>query len=139
MKIYFTGSISGGRSNVGIYQQIVEHIRKYGIILTEHVADPNLTARGENLPAKKIHDRDVDWVKESDVFIAEVSTPSLGVGYEIRIAIEHKKPVLCLYKSQQDRLLSAMIRGNSEVLVKEYNSFEDAIKIIDEFFATIAN
>jgi len=28
----------------------------------------------------------MQWIKEADVFVAEASTPSLGVGYEIAVA-----------------------------------------------------
>ena len=42
--------------------------------------------------------------------IAEVSTPSLGVGYEYALAVQLGKPVLCVYRSGVR--LSKMITGN---------------------------
>ena len=44
-----------------------------------------------------IYNRDVDWLRESDCVIAEVTQPSLGVGYELGFAESLKIPVLCLY------------------------------------------
>ena len=43
MKIYFAGSIRGGRDDVKLYQQIINFISGYGEVLTEHVGNENLT------------------------------------------------------------------------------------------------
>ena len=42
MKIYFAGSIRGGRDDAEIYYQIIEFLREYGEILTEHVGKKDL-------------------------------------------------------------------------------------------------
>jgi nucleoside 2-deoxyribosyltransferase len=44
-----------------------------------------------------IYERDVAWLRESDFVIAEVTQPSLGVGYELGFAEAISKPILCLY------------------------------------------
>ena len=135
MKIYFAGSIRGGRDDVKLYAMIIKHLGKYGKVLTEHVADKNIEAVGErNMSDQEIHDRDLDWLTQSDVVVAEVTAPSLGVGYEIRSAVEQKKKVLCLYRPQEDKRLSAMINGCKEVNVESYLQLNDAIEIIDRFF-----
>lgn len=135
MKIYFAGSIRGGRDDVKLYAMIIKHLEKYGKVLTEHVADKNLEAVGErNMLDQEIHDRDLDWLTQSDVIVAEVTAPSLGVGYEIRAAVEEKKMVLCLYRPQEDKRLSAMISGCAEVQIGNYQQFDEAAKIIDKYF-----
>lgn len=135
MKIYFAGSIRGGREDVKLYSEIIKHLVKYGEVLTEHVADPYLLEKGEqNLSDKEIHDRDMDWLTQSDVIVAEVTAPSLGVGYEIRSAVELKKKVLCLYRPQKDKRLSAMISGCSELTIGNYHQLNEAMEIIDNFF-----
>ena len=35
--------------------------------------------------------------------VAEVTQPSLGVGYEIGRAVDMKKPILCLYRPQEGK------------------------------------
>jgi hypothetical protein len=57
--------------------------RSHGTVLTEHFGDPALTDAGESLDDRFIHDRDIAWLRQADVLVAEVTTPSLGVGYEI--------------------------------------------------------
>ena len=44
MKIYFAGSIRGGRGDAEIYAQIIEFLQGYGEVLTEHIGDTSLTS-----------------------------------------------------------------------------------------------
>jgi nucleoside 2-deoxyribosyltransferase len=135
MKIYFAGSIRGGRDDRELYIQIIEHLKQYGAVLTEHIGDGTISHLGE---VKKntsfIYDRDVAWLRSADAVVAEVTTPSLGVGYEIALAESLKKPILCLFRKQEDRLLSAMIAGNKSLTVQEYVTIEDIETILSEFF-----
>ena len=139
MKIYFAGSIRGGRDDKELYLQLIQHLAKYGQVLTEHVGDQDLSDFGEKgLSDDWIYNRDMSWVQESDVLVAEVSTPSLGVGYEISKAEDMKKKILCLYKkNQQNKELSAMISGNSNINIAKYETLEDAVKHIDAFFESL--
>jgi len=139
MKIYFAGSIRGGRHDIEIYKQIIEHLKKYGKVLTEHVGEDNLSKNGEiNLTDKYIHDRDVDWINECDVFIAEVTTASLGVGYEIRTAIEMNKRILCIYRPEQTKRVSAMVTGAPKVKTEPYSTIDEAKKIINDFLENLS-
>ena len=138
MEIYFTGAISGGRDDADIYKELIVYLKKYGNVLTEHIGDANLTTLGENLPAEQIHDRDLEWLMQADVVIAEVSTPSLGVGYEIGRALEKGKNILCLFRPQEGKRLSAMIRGSPKITNSEYQTLDEAKQKIDEFFNQIA-
>lgn len=100
--IYFAGRITGGRRYADLYLRIVEQLRTYGNVLTEHVANPTVEAGKKNqnifftvieciqsIRKKKygkcglilftfadednagltdvfIHDRDMDWLYESN-------------------------------------------------------------------------
>ena len=134
-KIYFAGSIRGGREDHALYQSIIRCLRNYGEVLTEHVGHEGLTASGEaNMTDAAIYRRDMDWLKSSDIVVAEVSTPSLGVGFEIAGAAGLHKPVLCLYRAKDDRRLSAMISGCPDIRVAEYSMPGGFHEIIDDFF-----
>ena len=106
MTIYFAASISGGRGDQAIYELIIELLKQHGIVLTEHFGNVSLTSAGEDLADCVIHDRDLEWLRRSDVLVAEVTTPSLGVGYEIGRAVEWGKRVVCLYRPSEGRRLS---------------------------------
>lgn len=138
MKIYFAGSIRAGRGDTPWYARCVESLGKYGEVLTEHVGDGSLSQLGED--RKKgdlgyIHSRDMAWLKASDVIVAEVSQPSLGVGYEIASAIFLRKPILCLYRKQPGKRLSGMIEGNPDLTVYEFETEDEALSAIDAFFS----
>ncbi len=111
MKIYFSGSISGGRDHAAIYQHVVAYLQALGHeILSAHVADPDVLEREKDTPPRSVFERDVAWVHGCDAMIAEMSTPSLGVGYEYGLAVHLGKAVLCVYQSGVR--LSKMITGN---------------------------
>jgi hypothetical protein len=133
MKIYFAGAIRGGRQDAALYYEIVRQLQKHGEVLTEHVANAELGVLGQEIGDRKIHDRDLDWLRESDYLVAEVTTPSLGVGYEVGKATEWGKSVLCLCRSEAERSLSAMIAGSSAVTVREYQSPAELTDIFAEF------
>jgi len=137
MKIYFAGSIRGGRNNAELYNKIIEYLKNIGEVLTEHIGDTNLPPHGEQFEERYIHDRDLKWILECDILIAEVSTPSLGVGYEIKDAINKNKKVLCLYQPQENKKLSGMILGSPDVTNKSYTNLEEAKQAINEFIKTI--
>jgi 2'-deoxynucleoside 5'-phosphate N-hydrolase len=135
MKIYFAGSIRGGREDVALYQSIIAYLSSFGKVLTEHVGDPSLSEKGDDGPDDRfIFKRDMAWLLESNVLVAEVTMPSLGVGYELGRAVAMKKPVLCLHRLASTRLLSAMIAGNPQIQTAEYSSIEEAKRIIGRFF-----
>jgi nucleoside 2-deoxyribosyltransferase len=135
MKIYFSGSIRGGRKNSIIYAQVIDFLKQYGNVLTHQVGDNNPEKQYNQLTDKNIHDRDLRWLSEADVVIAEVSTPSLGVGYEIGRAVDTGKPILCLYNNHADFELSAMISGCKYVEVLCYDDITETFPEIERFFS----
>ena len=138
MKIYFAGSIRGGRGDSSLYLKIIEYLKNFGEVLTEHVGDNLITSRGENtLDDTAIHDRDMDWLIEANIIIAEVTNPSLGVGYEIGRAIQYNKKIMCLYRELENTKLSAMISGSDKVINIKYNNLEDLKLLIDKHIKKI--
>ena len=129
MKIYFAGSITGGRDDSRLYLEIIKMLKKYGEVLTEHVGNDSLTQFGEKINDKEIYKRDIDWVKISDVLVAEVTHPSFGVGIEIARATEFKKKVICIYRQMEGKRLSAMISGCPDVKVFNYQKIEELKEI----------
>ncbi|CAF1059951.1 unnamed protein product, partial [Didymodactylos carnosus] len=83
-----------------------------------------------------ILERDLRWLSEAHVIVAEVTVPSLGVGYEIGRAVAMNKPVLCLFRPSCGKRLSALIRGsenNRSFFVAEYEHKEDYEQCITRF------
>ncbi|HQK99882.1 MAG TPA: nucleoside 2-deoxyribosyltransferase [Smithellaceae bacterium] len=139
MKIYFAGSIRAGRDDTPIYASLIDKLKKYGDVLTEHVGDKTLLQTGDDGPSdRSIHTRDMAWLQSCDCVVAEVTTPSLGVGYELGWAAALDKPVLCLYRSATGRMLSVMIAGSPAISTIYYSCVEDALPFIEDFIKRVA-
>ena len=138
MRIYFAGAICGGRENLAIYQHIVSRLESLGhSVTTSHVADPLVLEREGSLDDQAVYERDVTWIRESHAMVAEVSTPSLGVGYEVCCALSQAKPVLCLYR--KGLVISKMITGNTSPLIHIAVFGDDAEldHLLDAFLAGV--
>lgn len=131
MKIYFAGSITGGRADQGLYLQIIEVLNHYGVVLTEHIGDSLLGDGGEESDVFSIFNRDVGWLESSDVVVAEVTQVSMGVGYELGIAEKLGKKVICLYRPKEKRI-SAMVLGNKAFTVLPYETIQDLQVIFEK-------
>jgi nucleoside 2-deoxyribosyltransferase len=129
LTIYFGGAISGGRADVGHYRRIVEALRAEGHrVLAGAVASEDVSAQGEALDAAAIFLRDLGWIEEADVLVAEVSVPSTGVGYEIATArYRYGRPVICLYRAEHTKRCSAMVAGDSGI---ELIAYDDAAEML---------
>ena len=55
-KVYFAGSIRGGREDAQLYHDLIEEIKKTDIVLTEHVGiQPGSENATWSLPSARIH------------------------------------------------------------------------------------
>jgi len=130
MKIYFSGSIRGGRDDAKIYHQIITYLKNFGEVLTEHIGDSSLDSSGEKNDDISIHNKDMEFLMACDLVVAEVTNPSLGVGYEIGRALENKKKVICIYREIENKKISAMILGSKDIISFKYQDLESLKKIL---------
>lgn len=139
MKVYFAGSIRGGREDRQKYLDLIKFTSTLSEVLTEHIGSPSIGNDGEStLDDLTIYQRDMEWLESADALIAEVTTPSLGVGYELGVAEKLDKPILCLFdESKNNHRLSAMITGNSNLLTFRYQSLTQAREKIKEFLSSV--
>jgi len=138
MNIYFACSITGGREFESAYQEIVAALKMDGHeIPTSHLAQSEVLENERSLAPRNVYERDVNWIKNCDVLMAEVSVPSHGVGYEIGFALNIGKPVLCIH--QKDKRVSKMITGNSDpaLTIHAYSDTEEAISQARVFLGSL--
>lgn len=130
-KVYFAGSIRGGRQDADLYKRIIAYIQRSHVVLTEHVGDLS-KSKTEGLPNQEaaIYEQDTAWLREADVVIAECSTPSLGVGYELAYAEARDIPVHIFYNRPLTNL-SAMLSGNSYFHIHPYTTEADIYPLLD--------
>jgi nucleoside 2-deoxyribosyltransferase len=138
MNIYFACSITGGRQDELVYQALVAALQDNG-----HHVPTALLASSDVIPLEgvvlpeDVYARDTRWITECDMLLAEVSTPSHGVGYEIAYALALSKQVLCLY--HQGRKVSKMILGNPHPMltVHAYETPQQAVQLLYDYLGHI--
>lgn len=130
-KIYFAGSIRGGRVDAELYRRMIAYIRQTDTVLTEHVGDLSLSAfeQGRDRDAA-IYDQDTGWLRESEMLIGECTCPSLGVGYELAYAEKLGIPCHVFYDRRKTQL-SAMITGDPYFRVYPYETEEEIYTALD--------
>lgn len=138
MNVYFACSITGGREFERVYQDLTAALLADGHeVPTAHLAQSNVVTLESVVAPREVYERDVNWIRAAHALIAEVSVPSHGVGYEIGVALNADKPVLCLI--QKGRKLSKMIGGNPDprLQIQTYKNAPEAVSIAREFLASL--
>ena len=132
--IYFAGAVQGGRHDQVWYKDLIEHLQNYGEVLTSKLGDEDILHVESQMNTANIYNTLVEHLKQADVLVAEVTTPSLGVGYEIGLAESMDKDIICLFRNSSKKTLSVMISGNDNLDICWYDKLEDAKEAIDEYF-----
>lgn len=132
-KVYIAASITIRSPDfLESYRTIREHLEAKGsLILASHIAGEN--AYEVHKRPEVVYARDSQWLKECDCLVAEISIPSLGVGYEIASALYEEKPVLCLYKDgiRVSKLISGIDKKSFRI--EKYRDIEDLKGKLDRF------
>lgn len=132
MKIYFAGSIRGGRKDAELYRKVIAALKEKHQVLTEHVGDLSLSVV-EDKGDKAIYEQDTAWLRECDVVVAECTQVSLGVGYELAYAEAHNKEVHIFYRPNETQL-SAMLSGNEYFKIHRYNSEDELLELVKKLW-----
>jgi hypothetical protein len=141
--VYFGCSMLGGYAVVSRQEiaPLQKRISELGYRLaSDHQTQPGVLEREAKLEPRMIHDRDYQWLLDSDVGVFEISNPSLGVGSEISDMIYAGKPVLMLFKHGLEEKISSYVRGKvgskyvtCSIECHAYKDFEDAGERITAF------
>lgn len=127
MKIYFSGSIYGGRQKLQTYKKLVNELKKYGEVLDAEVADDNVLIDEEKQSDYDIFENLEQEINEADLIFAEFTVPSLGVGYEIGYADSHNKKIIGIYDETVTPKISTMLRGNKRLKIIPYTDINEII------------
>jgi nucleoside 2-deoxyribosyltransferase len=115
MKIYLGVTVAGDRSNVEIAQSIVACLEDLGHeVLTRHLVSEDARAADRSLGAQAVYQRDMAWLRQCDLFLAEASGSSFGVGFEAGYLLggSNTKVILFYDINVRDRV-SFLIGGNT--------------------------
>ena len=131
-KVYFAGSIRGGREDAAVYKRIIDYINATDTVLTEHIGLGNLSVTTRTKEDDEhIYECDTEWIKLSEVLIAECTNPSHGVGYELAYAEARNIPVHIFYDKRKANI-SAMLNGNAYFKVYPYENEAEIYPVLDK-------
>ncbi len=133
MIVYCAGAIKGDSSFQESYLDIINIVKN-----ERHSALSELNPDFKPafpLNEKQVFQRDIKWIEKSSVMIAEISGPSLGVGFEIAYALYTREiPVLALYDAEVEKVSAMITGGDSELLyVKQYHSKNELKELVLSF------
>jgi len=83
MKIYLGFTIAGSRSSIEAAKRILTVLQSLGHeVLTSHLVSDDAWRADRSVAPQKIFARDMNWLAECDLFVAEVTGSSFGLGFE---------------------------------------------------------
>ena len=132
MKIYLSGSIYGGTDKIDTYKILVDELEKYGEVLTKQIADVNTIEKEKYQEDIEIYKDLEKKLNDADILFAEVSLPSLGVGYELGYADKLGKKIIAIYDETYTKKVTTMIRGNKRIRLIPYKDIIEITNMLDE-------
>ena len=135
MKIYFGFTVAGDRSSLDAARKVVQRLEEMGHdVLTRHLVDDNAWQTDRSISPQDVYRRDMAWLQQCELFIAEVSGSSFGLGFETGYLLgATNKRVILLYRRELESKVSLLITGNmhANCTLIPYAAFQE----VEEFIA----
>jgi len=137
MIIYCAGPIRGNDTYKNSFKKIIEFVEGLGNTVLSELSDKFSSTIP--LTEKQTYKRDLKWIDGSKCMIAEISGPSLGVGFELSYAIfQRKLPVLALHNSEVQQISAMIVGCDSPLLtIQKYRDDEDMKNLIKAYLTKI--
>ena len=131
-KIYVSGSIYGGRKKIETYRVMIDALELYGEVCDKQIIDEDVIKKEEYQTDESIFNGLVALLESADIVFAEVTVPSLGVGYELGIADKLGKKIIAIYDLNEIDKVSTMIRGNKKIKLIGYHDISEIVDNLSE-------
>jgi nucleoside 2-deoxyribosyltransferase len=106
-------------------------------VLTTHLLADDVDRAEAALTEQQVYRRDLDWLSQCDMLVAEASGSSYGVGFEVGFLVgrarETKQRVLLVYDVTRRHAVSRLIIGNCDdaCTTFAYSSIDELVAFID--------
>jgi len=134
--IYFGFTVAGDRSSLPDARRIVQWLESRGHqVLTRHLVSEDARAQDRLLSPQQVYERDMQWLDAAEIFIAEVSGSSFGLGFETGYVLgSSNRKVILLHRSSAAERISLLITGNihPHCAVFGYQNVEE----VEEYLST---
>ena len=144
MKVYLACTVRGDRGALAAARLIAEAVERLGhTVLTRHLLSDDVESREAALTERAVFERDIRWLEEADLLIAEASGSSYGVGFEVGYALGRSStaagdaPVLLLYEAGRRASVSRLIAGNAHpgCTTYPYKDAVDLLRFVERYLA----
>jgi 2'-deoxynucleoside 5'-phosphate N-hydrolase len=142
MRIYLACTVRGDRRGVAAGRVICTRLQQLGHeVLTTHLLRDDVETAESQLTERDVFERDLDWLSQCDVLVAEASGSSYGVGFEVGYvlgrAAQTGQRVVLLYNTERRHAVSRLIIGNSDAACTTlgYSSIDGLTALIDREFS----
>jgi 2'-deoxynucleoside 5'-phosphate N-hydrolase len=134
MKIYFGFTVAGDRSTLDTARKVVELLEELGHeVLTRHLVSANAWDADRSISPQAVFRRDMGWLDQCDLFIAEVSGSSFGLGFEAGYLLgATEKKVVLLYRRDVEKKVSLLITGNTHAncTLVPYSTIDEVVEFV---------
>jgi hypothetical protein len=134
MKIYFGFTVAGDRSSIDTARKVVHQLEEMGHeVLTRHLVSDNAWEADRSVSPQDVYRRDMAWLGQCEVFIAEVSGSSFGLGFETGYVLgATSKKVVLLYRRDVEQRVSLLITGNTHpnCTLMPYANVEEIMRFV---------
>jgi nucleoside 2-deoxyribosyltransferase len=144
--IYLACTVRGDRGGVAAGRAISERLHELGHrVLTTHLLAADVNEAESKLTEEDVYRRDLDWLSQCDVLVAEASGSTYGVGFEVGYVLGRSpvtgQQVVLLYDRTRRHAISRLIVGNCDGACTTfgYGSLDELIAFIEERFRPTTN
>jgi nucleoside 2-deoxyribosyltransferase len=115
MKVYFGFTVAGDRTSVATARRMVGLLEEWGHeVLTRHLVQDNAAQLDRSITPQAVFERDMNWLRQCDIFIAEVSGSSFGLGFEAGYLLgSSDRKAILFYRRDAAPRISLLITGNT--------------------------
>ena len=141
MKVYLGFTVAGNRSSIEAAKKILNVLQTLGHeVLTSHLVSEDAWDADRRVAPQKIFARDMAWLAQCDLFVAEVTGSSFGLGFETGylLGATAKKTVLFFERAAEHRI-SLLITGNTHpnCNLVPYSGLEELEQLVRSRVATL--
>jgi len=144
MRVYLACTVRGERGGVLAGRVISARLEAHGHeVLTTHLLADDVESAESALTEEQVYRRDLEWLTQCDVLVAEASGSSYGVGFEVGYVLGRARGtgqrVLLVYDEARRHAVSRLITGNCDQACTTfgYRSLEELTLFIDRELGTV--
>ena len=136
MRVYLCAAMTNADRKLADITALLAAVEEAGHqVPTRHIAAHNARELDLGLTDQELASRDLAWLEAADAVVAEVTTPSHGVGVEVTHAVHVGKPVLVIHR--EGAVVSRLLTGLPGVQRATYATTDDAAQLALAFLQTL--